>query len=209
MGLQPIQKRHANKELDVLLSQDFRCCCCRCPGERSLSVISSLFNTGRWRRAALRWWSPKGKHCRRPAHFFSGCPPHMVPLCSHSFSITWYLSLSYTHIHTHSHFFSVPQIKEAADIIQKLHLIAQELPFDRWVRHPEGSFRQKQWHTRGTQSITFVPLSVIATLNLYSVMWFLKIVYFFILLVYRLKCHWYWFPVFLCQVCRCQGKNCK
>lgn len=26
-----------------------------------------------------------------------------------------------------------PQIKEAADIIQKLHLIAQELPFDRLV----------------------------------------------------------------------------
>lgn len=25
------------------------------------------------------------------------------------------------------------QIKEAADIIQKLHLIAQELPFDRWA----------------------------------------------------------------------------
>lgn len=119
------------------------------------------------------------------------------------------ISLSHKHIHTHSHFFSVPQIKEAADIIQKLHLIAQELPFDRWVRHPEGSFRQKQWHTRGTQSITFVPLSVIATLNLYSIMWFLKIVYFFILLVYRLKCHWYWFTVFLCQVCRCQGKNCK
>lgn len=27
--------------------------------------------------------------------------------------------------------FSSHQIKEAADIIQKLHLIAQELPFDR------------------------------------------------------------------------------
>ena len=30
-------------------------------------------------------------------------------------------------------FLCLPQIKEAADIIQKLHLIAQELPFDRWV----------------------------------------------------------------------------
>lgn len=67
-------------------------------------------------------------------------------------------------------------------------------------------------HSTGESGILKAALdksSVIATLNLYSIMWFLKIVYFFILLVYRLKCHWYWFTVFLCQVCRCQGKNCK
>lgn len=128
MGLQPIQKRHANKELDVLLSQDFRCCCCRCrcPGERSLSVISSLFNTGRWRRAA----PPRGNAA-------GGLPTFSLDVhltwsrCALTLFPSPDISLSYTHIHTHSHFFSVPQIKEAADIIQKLHLIAQELPFDR------------------------------------------------------------------------------
>lgn len=40
-----------------------------------------------------------------------------------------HLTLSLTH--TDSFSLSHPQIKEAADIIQKLHLIAQELPFDR------------------------------------------------------------------------------
>lgn len=44
---------------------------------------------------------------------------------------------------------SLPQIKEAADIIQKLHLIAQELPFDRWVRHPAGAALEEPCRTRG------------------------------------------------------------
>lgn len=41
------------------------------------------------------------------------------------------LCLSHTHTLTLSLSLSFLQIKEAADIIQKLHLIAQELPFDR------------------------------------------------------------------------------
>lgn len=153
MGLQPIHKRHASIELDVLLNQDCCCCCCQCPGERSLSVISSLFNMRRWRRAALKWWSPKWRHRRRPASFLSRCP--LSWSCRALFaSLTWLsLSLSYTHS------LSLLQIKEAADIIQKLHLIAQELPFDRWVRHPGGSFRQEHCQTRERWCISDVDYS--------------------------------------------------
>lgn len=49
--------------------------------------------------------------------------PHFVQMSTSHGPFLLLLTLFYA--------FSLPQIKEAADIIQKLHLIAQELPFDR------------------------------------------------------------------------------
>lgn len=112
MGLQPIQKRHANKELDVLLRQDCRCHrCCQGPGEHRLAVISCLFNT-----PALKSRVP-------------GVPQIPLPPLSVKMSTSHLPALPNCELITH--FLCLPQIKEAADIIQKLHLIAQELPFER------------------------------------------------------------------------------
>lgn len=108
MGLQPIQKRHANKELDVLLSQD---CRCQCPGEHRLAVISRLFNM-----PALK--------SRSPSAGAAGGLPDLYQDVHLSFTGSAKRELL-------TCFLRLPQIKEAADIIQKLHLIAQELPFDR------------------------------------------------------------------------------
>lgn len=123
MGLQPIQKRHANKELDVLLSQD--CCChrCPCPGEHRLAVISCLSNT-----PALKSRS----------HSVPQIPP---PVFCQDVHLSFTCSAKHERL---THFLCLSQIKEAADIIQKLHLIAQELPFDRWVA--------PLWHETRAQS---------------------------------------------------------
>ena len=111
MGLQPIQKRDTNKELGVLLSQDCCCCCCRCcwcPGERSLSVISSLFNTGEVEEGCSKMMIPQVETL--PA----ACPlsvwmstSHCSVVLSLSLSLTWHLSHSLPPKRTHTHLFSL------------------------------------------------------------------------------------------------------
>lgn len=100
-----------------------------------------------------------------------------------------------------THFLCLPQIKEAADIIQKLHLIAQELPFDRWVASLWHETRAQS--NRGKVSLlttkSFPPTDLLMSRQKLQVRKWIKLLS---AVVYILKCRYYAIIAINNPVCR-------